>query len=56
MMGKMAWLKVVAQNRHIILKLVREAFLGRRPRPMNPDTQDAYKPVAATDVPGELKA
>ena len=56
MMGKMAWLKVVAQNRHTILKLVREAFVGRRARPTNPDTQDAYEAVAAPDVAGELNA
>jgi hypothetical protein len=56
MMGKMAWLKVVAQNRQTILKLVREAFFGRRARPMNPDTQDAYEAVAAPDVAGELNA
>src|SRR6202046_5309482 len=56
MMGKMAWLKVVAQNRHTILKLVREAFFGRRARPTNPDTQDAYEAVAAPEVAGELNA
>jgi radical SAM superfamily enzyme YgiQ (UPF0313 family) len=39
MMGKMAWLKVVAQNRRTILKLVREAFFGPRTRP-NLDAQD----------------
>ena len=56
MMGKMEWLKVVAQNRHTILKLVREAFFGRRARPTNPDTQDAYEAVAAPEVAGELNA
>jgi radical SAM superfamily enzyme YgiQ (UPF0313 family) len=56
MMGKMAWLKVVAQNRHTILKLVRGAFFGRRARPKNPDTQDAYETVAAPNVAGELNA
>jgi radical SAM superfamily enzyme YgiQ (UPF0313 family) len=47
MMGKMAWLKVVAQNRRTILKLAREALFGRRARPGNPDTQDAYEAAAA---------
>ncbi|MGA9390162.1 MAG: radical SAM protein, partial [Candidatus Sulfotelmatobacter sp.] len=56
MMEKMAWLKVVAQNRHTILKLVREAFFGRRGRPTNPETQDAYEAVAAPAVAGELNA
>jgi hypothetical protein len=56
MMGKIAWLRVVAQNRQTIFKLAREAFFGRRARPTNPDTQDAYKAVTAQDVPGELNA
>ena len=32
MMGKTAWLKVVAQNRRTIFKLIRECFLSRRAR------------------------
>jgi hypothetical protein len=54
MMGKMAWLKVVAQNRRTILKLAREAFFGRRARPTNPDAKDAYEPVAVPDVTSEV--
>jgi hypothetical protein len=54
MMGKMTWLKVAAQNRRTILKLVREAFFGRRTLPANPATQHAYGVVAASDVHGEL--
>jgi hypothetical protein len=56
MMGKIAWLKVVAQNRRTILKLAREAFVGRRARPKNPDAKDAYEPVAVPDVNGEVSA
>jgi hypothetical protein len=56
MMGKMAGLKVVAQNRRTILKLAREAFFGRRGRPTNPDTQDAYEAIGAPDLAGELNA
>jgi hypothetical protein len=56
MMGKMAWLKVVAQNRQTIFKLAREAFFGRRARPRNADAQDAFEGIAAPDVPGELNA
>jgi radical SAM superfamily enzyme YgiQ (UPF0313 family) len=56
MMGKMAWLKVVAQNRRTILKLAREAFFGRRARPMNPDAKDAFEPVAVPDITGEVSA
>ena len=54
MMGKMAWLKAVAQNRQTIFKLVREALFGRRILPANPAAQDAYGAVAAPDVPGEV--
>jgi radical SAM superfamily enzyme YgiQ (UPF0313 family) len=54
MMGKMAWLRVVAQNRRTILKLIKEAFFGRRKVPTNPAAQDAYGAVAAPDVHGEV--
>src|SRR5436309_1261603 len=47
MMGKMAWLKVVAQNRQTIFKLVKEAFFGRRTRPRSPEVEDSYEDVAA---------
>src|SRR6266496_1666272 len=47
MMGKLAWLKVVAQNRQTIFKLVREGFFGRRSHPRNPDVQDSYEDMAA---------
>jgi hypothetical protein len=48
MMGKMAWLKVVAQNRHTIFKLVKEAVFGRRVRPpRNPEGEISYEAAAA---------
>jgi radical SAM superfamily enzyme YgiQ (UPF0313 family) len=56
MMGKIAWLKVVVENRQTILRLVREAIFGRRGRPTNPGAQDAYVAVAAPDDPGEVNA
>ena len=56
MLGKMAWLKVVTENRHTIFKLVKEAFFGRRTRPRNPDVPDLYEDVVATDVSGEVSA
>jgi hypothetical protein len=46
MLGKMAWLKVVAENRHTIFKLANEAFFGRRTRPRHPDVPDTYEDVA----------
>jgi radical SAM superfamily enzyme YgiQ (UPF0313 family) len=56
MMGKVAWLKIVAQNRRTILKLAREVFFGRRARATNPDAKDAYEPVAVPDVASEVSA
>jgi len=56
MMGKMAWLKVVVQNRRVILKLAKEAFFGRRARPMNPNIQNTSEEVAAPNVHGEASA
>jgi hypothetical protein len=43
MMGRFAWLKVVAENRRTIFKLVKEAFFGRRERPTNPNIKDTYE-------------
>ena len=43
MLGRMAWLKVVAQNRRTILGLVREAVFGRRrARPRTPTGESRY--------------
>jgi radical SAM superfamily enzyme YgiQ (UPF0313 family) len=54
MMGRMAWLKVVAQNRRTILRLARECFFGRRPWPTDSDPKDAYEPVAVPEVTSEV--
>ncbi len=56
MMGRRAWLKVIAQNRQTIFKLVKEAVFGRRAQPRAPDhsespSVDAVKP----EVMGELR-
>ncbi len=56
MMGKMAWLKIVAQNLRTILKLAGEAFFGRRTPPPNPNAKDVYEPVAVPDVTREVNA
>jgi hypothetical protein len=55
MMGKMAWLTVVFQNRQTIFKLAREALFGRG-RTMNPNAHDAYESVPTPDVPGGVNA
>jgi radical SAM superfamily enzyme YgiQ (UPF0313 family) len=49
MMGKFAWLKVVAENRYTISKLVKEAVFGRKPRPRRPDSELAYDEAAAKE-------
>src|ERR1700751_1025617 len=47
MMGRFAWLKVIAQNRQTIFKLTKEAVLGRRrSRPRNPDLESSYQEAA----------
>jgi hypothetical protein len=56
MMGRFAWLKVIAQNRQTIFKLVREAALGRRgSRPRNPDLEASYE-EAAPETTSEVSA
>jgi len=47
MMGRFAWLKVVAENRRTLFKLVKEACFGRKERP---NVEDAYKEVTAEPV------
>jgi radical SAM superfamily enzyme YgiQ (UPF0313 family) len=47
MMGRMAWLKVVAQNRRTIYGLVKEAAFGRRrARPRTPSGEAPYEEAA----------
>lgn len=43
MLGKLSWLKVIAQNRRTIFKLVREAVFGPRTRPATPAVQDSFE-------------
>jgi radical SAM superfamily enzyme YgiQ (UPF0313 family) len=46
MLGRMAWLKVVAQNRYTIFGLVKEAVFGRRrARPRTPSGESPYGEV-----------
>jgi len=57
MMGRFAWLKVIAQNRRTIFKLVKEAVFGRRSRrPRNPDLESRYEEAATAEVTGEVGA
>ncbi|MGA8149467.1 MAG: radical SAM protein [Terriglobales bacterium] len=53
MMGRLAWPKVIAQNRRTILKLVKQGFGSRSERPSrNPDRLGSY--VEATSPSTEL--
>ena len=54
MMGKMAWLKVIAKNRQTILKLATEAFFGRRTVPTNIEMHHELERGALAEVSGEV--
>jgi radical SAM superfamily enzyme YgiQ (UPF0313 family) len=56
MMGRFAWVKVVAENRQTIFKLVKEAFFGRREGPRKPNVQSKYEDVATPEVNTEVSA
>jgi radical SAM superfamily enzyme YgiQ (UPF0313 family) len=54
MMGRLAWLKVVTQNRRTIYKLVKEAIFGRKTQPRRPQPQAVFdEPIAAAVASGE---
>jgi radical SAM superfamily enzyme YgiQ (UPF0313 family) len=52
MIGRLAWVKVIAQNRRTILSLVWEALWGRRSRGGNPDSRHPV-PAMLSSVPAE---
>jgi radical SAM superfamily enzyme YgiQ (UPF0313 family) len=56
MMGKLAWPKVILENRHTIFKLIKEAIFGRDARPKRPRAEAVYEEVVAPEVPGEASA
>jgi hypothetical protein len=56
MLGKLAWLKVITENRRTIFKLTIEAIFGRRPKPRNPNIESPYAEVPAQEVQGEASA
>jgi radical SAM superfamily enzyme YgiQ (UPF0313 family) len=41
MMGKLAWVKVIAENRKTIFKLAMEGFFGRKKRPANAGIEES---------------
>jgi radical SAM superfamily enzyme YgiQ (UPF0313 family) len=57
MMGRMAWVKMVHENRRTIFKLVREACFGRKAKPKNPASQGMpVDVVPAPKVQSEISA
>ncbi|HET9309019.1 MAG TPA: radical SAM protein [Candidatus Sulfotelmatobacter sp.] len=50
MLGRLAWLKVIAENRRTIFKLVKEAVFGGISRPRNPDVENPYEDVVTPEV------
>ena len=56
MMGRLAWLKVIAQNRQTIFKLAKEVVFGRRSRPRTPDRENPYGDAVTPEVTAEASA
>lgn len=50
MLGRLAWLKVIAENRHTIFKLVKEAVFGGISRPNNPDVESPYEDAVTPEI------
>jgi radical SAM superfamily enzyme YgiQ (UPF0313 family) len=53
MMDRMAWLKMIAQNRRTIFKLVWEACFGRRTQPGTMEARGPAQDVVTTEVRSE---
>jgi hypothetical protein len=56
MLGKLAWVKMISDNRKTIFSLVKEAVFGRRERPMPAVLVGTYGPTVAPEVAGEIGA
>ncbi len=54
MMGRLAWLKVIAQNRRTIFKLVWEALRGHPTRSQSSDAPNLFPDVMVSSVPAEI--
>jgi radical SAM superfamily enzyme YgiQ (UPF0313 family) len=53
MLGKFAWLKVIAQNRKTIFILVKEAVFGRKKRPRPAAPESAYAEPETAEASGD---
>ncbi len=54
MMGRLAWLKVIAQNRRTIFKLVWEALRAHRTRSQSPDASNLFPDAMVSPLPAEI--
>src|SRR6267154_979951 len=54
MMGRLAWLTVIAQNRRTIFKLVWEALRGHQTRSQSSDAPNLFPAVMVSSVPAEI--
>jgi len=56
MLGRLAWLRVIAQNHKTIFKLLGEAVFGRKLWPRAPDQESPYQDAVPAEVTGEVRA
>ena len=56
MMGRLAWVKVVAQNRCTIYKLVKESLFGRGVRTRTSGHESSNEDAVTPEVTGEVSA
>jgi radical SAM superfamily enzyme YgiQ (UPF0313 family) len=54
MMGRLAWVKLIAQNRHTIFRLAWEAMRGRRTRSGNHHALNPFPDVMVSSVSAEI--
>ena len=56
MLGKLAWVKMISDNRKTIFSLVTEAIFGRRERPKLAVPIGVYGEPVRPEVTGEISA
>jgi hypothetical protein len=53
MLGKLAWLRVIGENRKTIFKLAKEAIFGYRKRPRHAPLEGPYEEPGAAEASGD---
>ena len=53
MLGKLAWLRVIGENRKTIFKLAKEAIFGYRKRPRHAPFEGSYEEPGAAEASGD---